>query len=711
MNTPLRSALRDTLLLILLLVATLLVPNSARAIQLRWSSGNTDLTVDQNTCAVLLVQADSAEVALPPTWCLLWTADSSGIQFAALDSASACLTDTARVFEVDPPATPADSATNQITTHFCSAGSAMASTAYFLVNIIGGSQGKLKVVALDLADTTNVIESNEVNYNGGVDGDYAPLILRATTVHQSAQFSVTLEGTGLAATDGLDLVAANASWRFPLSVDARSDAIIHASAVLAAPLPACTIEVMKGGGSFASTELSADSLPAPEIPQDYCFNFYPGALDTTHMQPEDFTFVFAHDGWHVFYIRRYQDAPGETTYTRHPEWNQRNFGHATSTDLLNWTVQARNVLQVPGAWDTHHVWAPHIVRKSDDITYFMFYTGVDANENQKIGVATSTDLVTWNRSTAPILAANRIAWADTNPPNPYFGQQQFRDPFVMEDPTTPGQWLMYFVTVAKDRTPGMVVGVAKTPLNGDFYSWSDLTPLWKTSSRLVSASRVESPHSFQHNGKWWVMYTPTYGAADTIRFEVNAVGPSNTDTTSWGPHLSAMNPSERLYSVTQGYENPWTFLNGWHATEYMHFRGGEYLAAYDDYNQSIDFVQLVRAASPDSFGIICPTNVGVSPTSAPTVRDVELGIAGAVPVVDGATFRLALPSVTHVDLAIYDVQGRRVRALLNGAVPAGTSRVTWDGRDAAGHPVRSGMYFARLLCPHAQRVARVPLIR
>lgn len=374
-------------------------------------------------------------------------------------------------------------------------------------------------------------------------------------------------------------------------------------------------------------------------------------------------------------------------------------------------MRARNVLQVPGTWDTRHVWAPHIVRKANDINYYMFYTGVDDNENQKIGVATSTDLDIWTRAATPVLTANNIAWVDPNPPAPYFGQQQFRDPFVMEDPTTPGQWLMYFTAVAKDRTPAMAIGVAKTPLNGDFYSWSSLTPLWKTSSQLVSASRVESPHSFQRHGKWWIMYTPTYSAADTIRFEVNDTDPTNTDTTSWGPHLLAMNPSEHLYSVTQGYENPWTFLNGWHATEYMQFRGGEYLAAYDDNNQTIDFVQLIPAAPPDSFGIICPTNVGVPPASATKVREIELTVAGAVPAVGGTVLLLALPSITKVDLAIYDVQGRRVRALLNGAVPAGSNRVTWDGRDADGRRVGSGIYFARLLCPHAQRVARIPLIR
>jgi hypothetical protein len=410
--------------------------------------------------------------------------------------------------------------------------------------------------------------------------------------------------------------------------------------------------------------------------------------------------------WHLFYIRHHQN-PGYTE-----DVNERNFGHATSINLENWDVVDRNVLQVPGVWDTKHVWAPHIVRKPNDITYYMFYTGVDAADNQKIGVATSTDLSTWTRGSGPILSADMIPWADPSPPDPYLGEQQFRDPFVMEDPTTPGQWLMYYVTVARDRTPGMVVGVAKSAAGNFLGLWDDLRPLWKTSSRLMGSGRTESPHSFPHNGKWWVMYTPTYGDADTIRFEINETDPVNPDTLSWGPHTGSMNPSERLYNVTEGYETPWTFLNGWHATEYLQFRVGEYLAAWDDYNQSIDFVQLVPAAPPDSFGIICPTNVGVEgPQVAVAPRQIELNVVGSAMGQQGADLRLGLPVVMEVDLAIYDAQGRRVRRLLNGSMPSGISNVHWDGRDRNGHTLGSGVYFARLLCPHAQRVARIPLIR
>jgi flagellar hook assembly protein FlgD len=49
-----------------------------------------------------------------------------------------------------------------------------------------------------------------------------------------------------------------------------------------------------------------------------------------------------------------------------------------------------------------------------------------------------------------------------------------------------------------------------------------------------------------------------------------------------------------------------------------------------------------------------------------------------------------------VDLAIYDVAGRRVRKILSSAViPAGQYHDVWDGRDNDGHPVASGVYFVQ----------------
>lgn len=56
----------------------------------------------------------------------------------------------------------------------------------------------------------------------------------------------------------------------------------------------------------------------------------------------------------------------------------------------------------------------------------------------------------------------------------------------------------------------------------------------------------------------------------------------------------------------------------------------------------------------------------------------------------------ALPNAAHVDLAIYNLLGRRVRTLVSGGREAGEHRVIWDGRDAAGLSVASGVYLYRL---------------
>lgn len=59
--------------------------------------------------------------------------------------------------------------------------------------------------------------------------------------------------------------------------------------------------------------------------------------------------------------------------------------------------------------------------------------------------------------------------------------------------------------------------------------------------------------------------------------------------------------------------------------------------------------------------------------------------------------RFEVPAASeHARLAVYDVQGRLVRTLLNGPGTAGSHSVTWDGRDEGGQLTASGVYFVRL---------------
>jgi hypothetical protein len=56
----------------------------------------------------------------------------------------------------------------------------------------------------------------------------------------------------------------------------------------------------------------------------------------------------------------------------------------------------------------------------------------------------------------------------------------------------------------------------------------------------------------------------------------------------------------------------------------------------------------------------------------------------------------ALASAGQVSIAVFDVTGRQVRALVHGEMPAGFHTVEWDGRDDRNVRVASGVYYVRM---------------
>ncbi len=59
--------------------------------------------------------------------------------------------------------------------------------------------------------------------------------------------------------------------------------------------------------------------------------------------------------------------------------------------------------------------------------------------------------------------------------------------------------------------------------------------------------------------------------------------------------------------------------------------------------------------------------------------------------------RFDLGAAGPVRLCIYDVAGRLVRTLLDGERQRDWYRITWDGLDARGRRVASGIYHCRLV--------------
>ena len=213
---------------------------------------------------------------------------------------------------------------------------------------------------------------------------------------------------------------------------------------------------------------------------------------------KDFAIIKRDALYHIFYTR---------TNTLDPNGNTENsFGHSVSKDLYTWT-RLDSVLPVrSGEWDNHRVWAPHIVESEG--VYYMFYTGVTNalpafNFYQRTGLATSTDLMNWNRSGGPVFSCEQAPWVYCDSTTSMGGN--LRDPFVMKDPANPGQWLQYFSTVPGIDINRYVVGVATSA--GDLATWADLKPLWATYKTSTGFELAESSHLLEHGGLWYLFFT------------------------------------------------------------------------------------------------------------------------------------------------------------------------------------------------------------
>jgi len=66
------------------------------------------------------------------------------------------------------------------------------------------------------------------------------------------------------------------------------------------------------------------------------------------------------------------------------------------------------------------------------------------------------------------------------------------------------------------------------------------------------------------------------------------------------------------------------------------------------------------------------------------------------------TIRYSLPQKCQLRLDVFDVLGQWVTTLRDGQQEPGFHVVLWDGRNAAGYPVGTGVYFYRLIARSAK---------
>lgn len=107
---------------------------------------------------------------------------------------------------------------------------------------------------------------------------------------------------------------------------------------------------------------------------------------------------------------------------------------------------------------------------------------------------------------------------------------------------------------------------------------------------------------------------------------------------------------------------------------------------------------------PDLWAFAADNNAGAIPTVG-IVDDIADGTIPLTFALDQnypnpfnptTTIDFAVPKLQDIELAIYDILGRRVKTLVSRQLTPGTYSVVWDGTNLSGTRAASGMYFYRL---------------
>jgi len=75
------------------------------------------------------------------------------------------------------------------------------------------------------------------------------------------------------------------------------------------------------------------------------------------------------------------------------------------------------------------------------------------------------------------------------------------------------------------------------------------------------------------------------------------------------------------------------------------------------------------------------------------------------------TIRFGLPEASNVTLVVYDLMEREVVRLIEGFRDVGWQELVWNGRDAKGRAVPTGIYIARLVTPQGAKAMKLVMMK
>lgn len=186
----------------------------------------------------------------------------------------------------------------------------------------------------------------------------------------------------------------------------------------------------------------------------------------------DLWLVDTGDRFHMFFLKASRALQQESRRHRRAA-----IGHAVSLDLRGWTLLPDALVHSDEpAFDSEATWTGSTIAGPDGV-WRMFYTGIDRREDgavQRIGRASSTDLITWHKDGADTVVDADPRWYETAATRTWDGVA-WRDPWVFADPGGDG-WHM-LITARSNTGPVDERGVIGHARSADLRHWTVQPPL------------------------------------------------------------------------------------------------------------------------------------------------------------------------------------------------------------------------------------------
>jgi hypothetical protein len=222
---------------------------------------------------------------------------------------------------------------------------------------------------------------------------------------------------------------------------------------------------------------------------------------------------------------------------------------------------------------------------------------------------------------------------------------------------------------------------------GDFAASGDVDGGSTTlRSPILQLATVEEPHVSY--ARWW---SNNLAAADDDTLQVDV---SSDAGATWWP----------LESVERSGT----------AWQWVQFRIADHVTPTDETCFRFVASDLGRSslveAGVDAFEILGRGRSTSAEPPASPVRPEALTVRPN-PFRSAASIRWTAARVGSVRITVYDLGGRLVRVLESGERPAGAGETAWDGRDAHGRPVASGVYAVRVQTADGTATRKVVRLR